>query len=324
MIKKNYTLVNEFLLLGFKDLHSFQIPFFLLLIAIYSITIVGNILIVALVSMSHQLHSPMYLFLSHLSLCDIFISTNVTPKTLQIILLGKSVISARDCIIQLYLFGAAGTIECCLLTVMSYDRYLAICRPLHYTTIMNVRLLHTLIIWSWMAGFVILLITYILVLELEFCGPNIIDHFFCDLAPLIELSCSDTSVVQIEVSIAAIVLSLFQFMFVIGTYICIFKGIFQITSTSGRQKVFSTCSSHLSVVCTYYGTMITLYVAPSKGVSMNFNKVLSLLNTVVTPMFNPIIYSLRNKEIREAMSKCILVIMALKVNYIEEQGKKHL
>ncbi|KAM4749323.1 olfactory receptor 6P1-like [Rhinophrynus dorsalis] len=247
----------------------------------------------------------MYFFLSHLSFCDILISTNVTPKTLQVILKGSIIISAGGCLTQLYFFGASAIMQCCLLTVMSYDRYLAICKPLQYTSIMNIRLPRYLIIWSWMVGFVQSLITNIFVLQLQFCGPNVIDHFFCDLAPVLQLSCSNTIVVQIEVSTVAIVLGLLQFLFVIGTYICIFTSILQISSKIGREKAFSTCSSHLLVVCTYYGTMISLYVAPSKGYSFNTNKLLSLLNTVVTPIFNPIIYSLRNKEMKSAIRKFI-------------------
>ncbi|KAM4675900.1 olfactory receptor 11A1-like [Discoglossus pictus] len=245
----------------------------------------------------------MYFFLSHLSLSDILISTNIAPKTLQVILSGRGSMSVEDCMIQLYFFGASAIIECCLLTVMSYDRYLAICKPLHYTSIMKLRLPSYLVTWSWMTGFVLSGISHSLILELNFCGPNVIDHFFCDLAPILDLSCSDTSIVQIEISIVATVMGLIQFLFVIVTYICIFTSILQIPSTTGRQKTFSTCSSHLAVVCTFYGTLVILYVSPSRGYSLNLNKALSFLNTVVTPLFNPIIYSLRNKEIRETLRK---------------------
>ncbi|XP_073479959.1 olfactory receptor 5P64-like [Aquarana catesbeiana] len=245
----------------------------------------------------------MYFFLSHLSLCDIMISTNVGPKTLQVILTSRCNISSLSCEIQLYVFGASALIECCLLTVMSYDRYLAICNPLHYSIIMKHRLPQFLATLCWVAGFLLALITEILVVELDFCGPNTIDHFFCDLAPLLNLSCSDTKQVEIHVSITVIGIVMSQLIFVIVTYICIFTSILQISSIASRQKVFSTCSSHLTVVSTYYGTLITLYVAPSRGYSLNLNKLLSLFNTIITPLFNPIIYTLRNKEIRIALSK---------------------
>ncbi|XP_053575519.1 olfactory receptor 6F1-like [Bombina bombina] len=305
MHKDNHTMVIEFILLGFHDLHNFQILLFLFLIVMYAATIAGNVLIIVLVTTFHQFHIPMYIFLCHLSLADILISTNVAPKALQVILLGRSSTPAGDCITQLYFFGVSAIIECCLLTVMSYDRYLAICKPLHYTTIMNIILPHILALWCWVAGFVFAGIPQFLISELDFCGPNEIDHFFCDLAPVLELSCSDTSRVQIEVSIVVIVMCLLQFFYVIATYVCIFSSILQISSITGRHKAFSTCSSHLTVVCIYYGTLIVLYVSPSRGYSLNFNKALSFLNTAVTPLFNPIIYSLRNKDIRETIQNVI-------------------
>ncbi|XP_053575521.1 olfactory receptor 6C1-like [Bombina bombina] len=300
MHKDNHTTVTEFILLGFHNLHNFQIVIFLLLTIMFTATIAANVLIIAIVTANHQFQSPMYIFLSHLSLSDIIISANIAPKALQVILLGKSTIPLGDCITQLYFFGASAILECCLLSVMSYDRYLAICKPLHYTTIMNIILLRYLIVWCWLAGFIFTWIIQIFIIRLNFCGPNIIDHFFCDLVPLLELSCSDTSIVQIEASITAMVISLFQLFFVMATYICIFNSILK-TSTTRRQKAFSTCSSHLAVVCTYYGTIVIIYVSPSKGHSLNFNKALSFLNTAVTPLFNPIVYTLRNKEIRETI-----------------------
>ncbi|XP_053575518.1 olfactory receptor 6F1-like [Bombina bombina] len=271
----------------------------------YTATIAGNVVIIALVSTSHQLHSTMYTFLCHLSIADILISTNIAPNMLQVILLGRSSISARYCITQSYFFGASAIIESCLLTVMSYDRYLAICKPLHYTSIMSHKLPHYLVTCCWMSGFVLSGLTHILIAEFDFCGPNAIDHFFCDLAPLLELSCSDTSIVQIQVSIAVIIMGLFQLVFIIVTYICIFISILQISSVTGRKKTFSTCSAHLAVVCTYYGTMIILYMSPARGYSLNFNKALSFINSVVTPFFNPFIYTLRNKDIRFAIRKTI-------------------
>ncbi|XP_063305968.1 olfactory receptor 1-like [Pelobates fuscus] len=180
---------------------------------------------------------------------------------------------------------------------MSYDRYLAICKPLHYISIMNLRLTNYLVLLSWIVAFLQSAVTYMYIIQLKFCGPNIINHFFCDLAPVLELSCSDTSVAQIEISIFVIIGGLSQISFIIFTYVSILISILGISSSTGRQKAFSTCSSHLAVVCTYYGTMITLYAAPSRGYSSNLNKILSLLNTMITPLFNPMIYSLKNNEI---------------------------
>ncbi|XP_069818982.1 olfactory receptor 11L1-like [Dendropsophus ebraccatus] len=299
----NQTAVLEFILLGFPDLHAFWLFVFLLLLIVYVLTMLGNVLIIGLVSATSHLQSPMYIFLTHLSLCDILISTNVGPNTLKVVVSGKCSISARSCDLQLYFFGASALIECMLLAVMSYDRYLAICDPMHYTSIMNQSLPHCLAMICWVVGFLLSMITEILILRLDFCGPNIIDHFFCDLAPLLQLSCSDIKSVEFHVSITVIAIVITQLLFVIGTYICIFSSILQISSTNDRQKVFSTCSSHLTVVSIYYGTLITLYLAPSRRYSGNLNKIFSLLNTIVTPLCNPIIYSLRNKDIKSAIRK---------------------
>ncbi|XP_040197860.1 olfactory receptor 154-like [Rana temporaria] len=248
----------------------------------------------------------MYFFLSHLSVCDILISTNVTPKTLQVLLTGRHLLSFSSCHTQLYFFGAFTGTECCLLSVMSYDRYLAICDPLHYSFIMKRHLPQFLATLCWLVGFFVSMIIESFVVALDYCGPNVIDHFFCDLTRLLELSCSDTKMTDICVTIIVSIIGIFQVVFVIVTYICIFTSILQISSITGRQKIFSTCSSHLAVVSTYYGTLIALYVAPSSGHFQTLNKVLSLLNTIITPLLNPIIYSLRNKEIRSAFSKNVL------------------
>ncbi|KAG8431041.1 hypothetical protein GDO86_019504 [Hymenochirus boettgeri] len=302
----NYTTIYEFLIVGFNDLQQFRIPVFLLVLLFYLATITGNLLIIVFVLTGQRFQSPMFFFLGHLSLCDILISTNVSPNALKVIIMRRSPIFIDSCLIQLYFVGASAITECSLLTVMSFDRYLAICSPLRYTSIMNRKLCCYLALWPWMAGFLLSMLSNILLYDLVFCGPNIINHFFCDLAPVLQLSCSDTTAVQIHVSTVVIAVGLLQFFFVFATYISIFISIFKLSSTSGRQKAFSTCSSHLMVVSIYYGTLIILYLAPARGYSLDLNKVLSLLNTVVTPLLNPIIYSFRNKEIRLAAVKFML------------------
>ncbi|XP_056424995.1 olfactory receptor 6F1-like [Hyla sarda] len=301
----NQTDVMQFKLLGFYELQGLQILVFWILTIVYTVTVAGNTLIIALIVISHPLHCPMYFFLSHLSACDILISTNVLPNTLKVLLNGGLQMSAQSCFTQLYFFGASAIIECCLLSVMSYDRYLAICDPLHYSSIMNFRLPPYLAAWSWMMGLGVALITYFLLLQIYFCGPATIDHFFCDLPPLLKIACSDSSAIQIAVSLVAIVIALLQFVFVIISYIFIFSSILRISSTAGRNKAFSTCSAHLSVVCTFYGSLIAINIIPSEDYSFNLKKLLSLLNTVVTPLFNPIIYSLRNKDIQEAIYQVV-------------------
>ncbi|KAG8546608.1 hypothetical protein GDO81_030248 [Engystomops pustulosus] len=301
----NQTDMIQFYLLGFSEIRSLQILVFWTLTFVYVATVVGNGLIIALIFVSHPLRCPMYFFLSHLSACDILISTNVVPNTLKLLLHSGSLVSIQSCFTQLYFFGASAIIECCLLSIMSYDRYLAICDPLHYSSIMNLRLPYYLATWSWCMGFGVALITYFLLLTIDFCGPATIDHFFCDLPPLLKISCSDSSVIVIAVSLVAIVIGLLQFVFVVISYIFIFHSILRISTTVGRNKAFSTCSAHLSVVCAYYGSLIAINIVPSEDYSLNLKKVLSLLNTVVTPLFNPIIYSLRNKDIQEAIYRGI-------------------
>ncbi|MEE6506016.1 hypothetical protein FKM82_007467 [Ascaphus truei] len=304
MLQENQTIVTEFLLLGFQSLPSFKVALFILFLMLYIITLAGNLLIIILVSNSQRLESPMYFFLSHLSLSDILLTTNITPNMLHLVLDGGGTIYVTDCIIQFYFYGALTTVECLLLTIMSYDRYLAICNPLRYTSIMDLRLSLHLVICSWLISFMVILSVVILIFQLQFCGPHIIDHYFCDFDPLLQLSCSDTSIVKLEEFVCAIPFVLFPFVFITSSYVLITLTILRIPSTTGRQKAFSTCSSHLTVVGAYYGTLIAVYIVPSRGHSFNVNKVISLLYTVGTPFFNPIIYSLRNQEIKLALMKC--------------------
>ncbi|KAM4617727.1 LOW QUALITY PROTEIN: olfactory receptor 6X1-like [Discoglossus pictus] len=299
MLGDNETRITEVVLLGFQSRYSIQILIFFLLLVIYVVTLTGNLLIVVLVSASRRLQSPMYFFLQHLSFCDVLLTTNIVPNTLHVMIVAGSRMSLNGCLI------ASAIIEGCLLPVMSYDRYMAICYPLRYTAVMGFRLCLRLVISSWLLGSVISFMSSMLINTLVFCGPNIIDHFFCDLGPVLNLACSDSSIVEIEVSIVTIQVGVFQLVFIFVTYIHISINILRISTTSSRQKAFSTCISHLTVVCTYYGTMIILYVIPSKGRSLNLNKFLSRMNTVATPLLNPIIYSLRNQEIKTAFGQVI-------------------
>ncbi|XP_072259295.1 olfactory receptor 11A1-like [Pyxicephalus adspersus] len=305
MKEKNQSSVLIFQLLGFQNGQSLKIPLFFFFFIIYIVILSGNFLIMVLVLSSQKLQSPMYFFLSHLSLCDVFCTTNIIPNMLHILLLEVVSMPVVECFLQFYLFGCSTSTESFLLTVMSYDRYLAICYPLHYLSIMDVQLRLHLVAWSWLLGFCLALIPGILVSTLEYCGPNLIDHFFCDLSPFLKLSCSDVDVVETEIIVFSIPIILFPFLFIMMTYINIFLTILKIPSKLGRQKAFSTCSSHLIIVCTYYGTLIIVYMVPTKGHFTGINKALSLLYIVVTPFFNPIIYSLRNKELQVAMQKMV-------------------
>ncbi|KAM3918222.1 olfactory receptor 11L1-like [Leptodactylus fuscus] len=301
MTANNETAVVEFFLLGFRNLHAFRFVLVTILLLVYLVMLVGNLLIVTLVSFSGLLRSPMYFFLSHLSFCDILFTTDVLPNMLKVIIQEGSTLSVAGCIAQYHVFGFSATTESFLLTVMAYDRYLAICNPLRYTAVMTLSLQVLLVASSWFLSLVVTLTSLLLICRLQFCGPNVIDHFFCDVAPLLELSCSDTSLVRIEIYVSSVPIVLFPFLVIMGSYISIFMNIIRISSTSGRQKAFSTCSSHLTVVSLYYGTLFVVYVVPTSISSLNLNKILSLLYTVVTPLFNPIVYSLRNQEIKNAL-----------------------
>ncbi|XP_073532238.1 olfactory receptor 11A1-like [Phyllobates terribilis] len=297
--------VTEFFLNGFKNLHNIQIFIFCLCLIIYIFTLFGNLLIILLVAANARLHSPMYFFLSNLSLSEVVFTTNIVPNMLHKLLSEDNSISLPECLTQYYFFSTTATTECLLLAIMSYDRYLAICRPLHYSSLMNFQLCSWTAMWAWLTGLLISMITLILLCKSNFCGPNVIDNFFCDLSPLIELICSDTFMIELESFVFASLLTLLPFIFIITTYIIILYYIFKIPSSTGRKKAFSTCSSHLAVVSTYYGTLITMYVAPSRKQIFSISKALSLLYTVVTPLLNPIVYSLRNKEIHIALNSIL-------------------
>ncbi|KAG9462826.1 olfactory receptor 11A1-like [Eleutherodactylus coqui] len=303
----NSTTVTEFLILGFPDLNDYKLPFFSIILLMYCMTVCENLLIILLVSTSQRLRSPMYFFLGHLAFSDIILVTSIVPKMLDVIIREGSLISYVGCLAQSYLYGGTVSAECFLLTAMSYDRYFAICKPLHYISMMSIKLRYGLVISSWLLGFLLILISLVLVCNLDFCGPNIINHFFCDYAPVLELSCSDTTVPDIEMMILCIPIMVLPLSFIVISYVYIFFTIFRIPSTSGRQKTFSTCSAHLMVVSIYYGSMLIIYMVPYRGHSLTVNKFLSLVYIVITPLLNPIIYSLRNKEIQSSVRKYFMV-----------------
>ncbi|CAH2272579.1 olfactory receptor, partial [Pelobates cultripes] len=294
---------DEFFLLGFQLLHRSRIIIFSILLLVYIMTLTGNLLIIILVSATQYLHSPMYLFLSQLSSCDIILSTSILPNLLHITLNNGIPVSVSQCIAQFNFVSFSGGTECIFLTMMSYDRYVAVCKPLHYVTIMNFPFCLSLVVLSWILGFLLTLIVSILLSDLTFCSAKYIDHFFCDLVPLVQLSCSDTTVLQTMIFLIGVPETLIETVFIISTYVCIFLAIHRISSTTGRQKAFSTCSSHLAVVCMYYGTIIAIYVFPSGEYSSGISKIVSLMYTVVTPLLNPVIYSLRNQDIKTAIIK---------------------
>ncbi|XP_075715752.1 olfactory receptor 11L1-like [Rhinoderma darwinii] len=300
MQHSNSSTVTEIVLLGFQNLQNVHLCFFLLLLIIYSVTVCGNLLIILVVSNSRSLHSPMYFFLIQLSFLDILLSTTIVPNMLHIVLYEGSSMPFIWCLIQFNVFSASESLECLLLTVMSYDRYQAICNPLHYTSVMDLTFCLRAVLLCWVMMFAIIFTVSGTMSRLQFCGPNIIEHFFCDLDPLLELSCSDSFIVKISDMILAVPFALCPFTVIIVSYVYILFTILKIPSVTGRQKTFSTCSSHLSVVSMFYGSLICIYLFPNTG---NVKKTLSLFYTVITPLFNPMIYSLNNRDIKQALKK---------------------
>ncbi|XP_056424958.1 olfactory receptor 1496-like [Hyla sarda] len=297
MQSNNSNTVTKIFLLGFQNLHSFKILFFLLLLLIFCVTICGNLLIIMVVSYSRSLHSPMYFFLTQLSSSDILLSTIIVPNMLHVVLYEGRSLPFIDCLIQFYFFAVSETLESLFLTVMSYDRYQAICNPLHYSSVMDLTFCLKAVLLFWVMTFAATLTFTVTMSQLQFCGPNIIDHFFCDLDPILKLSCSETFNVKLEDMILAVPFMICPFMVIMVSYIYIIFTILKIPSTTGRQKTFSTCSSHLAVVSLFYGSLICIYFFPNKE---NVKKILSMFYTVVTPLLNPMIYSLSNREIKQA------------------------
>ncbi|KAG8568859.1 hypothetical protein GDO81_014180 [Engystomops pustulosus] len=294
-----------FFLVGFSDYAHHQAILFLVFLSTYILSLVGNCLLLSLTVSSPQLHLPMYFFLSNLSFVDLCLTSVVVPRLLGT-LFNKNAISFMECIAQAYFFIAFAGVECFILTIMAYDRYVAVCQPLHYVTIMNRRMCLLLALASWTINFINSVLHTFLITKLSFCGPRLIQHFFCDLIPLFKLSCSDTSVNELVIFTEGFLVVAAPFLVTAISYFHIIWTILKIPSTSGMKTAFSTCSSHLVVVTLFYGTMICVYFRPSWAYSLNHDKFASVLYTVFTPMLNPFIYSLRNKAVRKAFKKLIV------------------
>ncbi|XP_053120567.1 olfactory receptor 6C4-like [Hemicordylus capensis] len=304
-VQDNQTSITHFILLGFGNDPELQILLFLIFLIIYVLTVSSNLLMVGLIIADHHLHTPMYYFLGNLSSLEICYSSNILPRMLARFLNGDRTISLVSCMVQFNLFSSLAASECYLLAVMSYDRYLAICRPLHYAILMSGRFCFQLAAASWVCGFLASTTTTSLLTRITFCGLNEMDHFFCDFGPLLKLSCSDTSLTELVTFMLSVIFTLPSFVLTLASYVYIIKTVLRIPSTTGRQKTFSTCTAHLIVVTIFYGTLMIVYLLPDTPVLQALNKVLSLFYTVLTPMVNPLIYSLRNKEVKEALKRVV-------------------
>ncbi|XP_052045356.1 olfactory receptor 5AN1-like [Apodemus sylvaticus] len=304
MIKgRNITEITQFILLGFSDFPQITALLFVMFLILYITTLTWNLSLVVLIRMDSYLHTPMYFFLSHLSFIDICYITSTVPKMLSNLFQEKKTISFVGCIVQYFMISTMGMSESCLMTAMAYDRYAAICSPLLYSSIMSPSLCAQMVIGSYTAGLIGSLSQVYVLLQLYFCGPNVIRHFFCDLPQLLKLSCTDTFFAQIVILILTILYCLTNALVIVISYGYIVVSIMKITSAKGRSKAFNTCASHLTAVSLFYISSAFVYLSSSSGGSSSFDRFLSVFYTVLIPMLNPLVYSLRNKEIKDALKR---------------------
>ncbi|XP_021061053.1 olfactory receptor 6C3-like [Mus pahari] len=306
---RNHTVITEFVLLGISDTPELQLVLFIILLITYILSVTGNLTIIILTLLDSRLKTPMYFFLQNFSFLEITFTSVSIPRFLGSIITKVKTISYNNCLAQLYFFISMGVSEFFLLTVMSYDRYVAICKPLHYTLIMNQKVCTLLVLTSWLAGFLTIFPPLMLVLKLDFCASNVIDHFSCDYFPILQLSFSDTRSLEMIGFYFAFVILLFTLALVILSYICIISTILKFPSASQRKKAFSTCSSHMIVISMSYGSCIFIYVKPSANERASLTKAVAVLNTSIAPMLNPFIYTLRNQQVKQAFKDLIYKVL---------------
>ncbi|KAH0511471.1 Olfactory receptor 1468 [Microtus ochrogaster] len=301
MMMKNQTVISYFILRGLPIPPEYQHLFYVLFLAMYLTTVLGNLLIIILILLDSHLHTPMYFFLSNLSFSDLCFSSVTMPKLLKNMQSQVPSISYVGCLTQTYFFMFFANMENFLLVIMAYDRYVAICFPLHYTSIMSPKLCVSLVVLSWILTMLHSMLHTLLLARVSFCEDNMIPHFFCDISALLNLACSDIFINELMIFILAGPVIVIPFLLIIVSYIQIVCSILRISSTHVIHKVFSTCGSHLSVVSLFYGTVIGVYLCPSTNNSTVKETVIALMYTAVTPMLNPFIYSLRNRDMKKAL-----------------------
>ncbi|XP_027762463.1 olfactory receptor 10A7-like [Empidonax traillii] len=299
----NSTRVTHFILLGFTHLAQLQLLLFVVVLLVFTVTMTGNILIVLIATVDPALHTPMYYFLKNLSLIEICYSLDIVPKMLINLLSERKTYSFTACALQLSLIILFITSESFLLTIMAYDRYVAICHPLHYAAIMSKKTCRQMSAVAWLSGFPVAVGITAWLFSMSFCKSNEVNHFFCDVSPVLKLVCSDTYIFELLALIATVLIMVLPFILITISYICIICTIMQMPLAESRQRVFSTCAAHLMVVTLFYFTTSLIHLHPKSSLSPNNKKFVSLSYTVITPMLNPIIYSLRNSDVREALQR---------------------
>ncbi|XP_055990074.1 olfactory receptor 9Q1-like [Sorex fumeus] len=305
MAKKNLTSVTEFLLIAFIDYPEWALPLFLMFLFIYLITLLGNLGMIFLIHTDRRLQTPMYFFLSHLSFMDICYSSVTVPQMMAVLMEHGSTLSYTRCAAQFFLFTFFGSIDCYLLALMAYDRYVAVCQPLLYVTIITQKARVGFVVGAYIAGFFSALVRTVSAFSLSFCGNNEIDFIFCDLPPLLKLTCGDSYTQEMVIIVFAIFVIPACMVVILVSYLFIIVAILRIPSAGGRAKTFSTCASHLTAVSLFFGTLIFMYLRDNSGQSSQKDRVVSVFYTTVIPMLNPLIYSLRNKEVKEALKKIL-------------------
>ncbi|XP_075715565.1 olfactory receptor 2G3-like [Rhinoderma darwinii] len=303
MVTGNFTTVVEFILLGLTNKQDMQILLFIEFLICYIVSFIGNMFIIWISSINPRLHTPMYFFLRTLSFLDICYTSCVVPKMLINFLSMKKTISYNGCVTQMFIHMSLGGTECYLLLSMAYDRYVAICSPLHYTNFMNPVFCIRMTMVSWVGGLVNAIINTVYTVQLPFCGPNVVNHFFCEVPTLLELACADTSLNKTVLFVCAIVVAVAPFFLIFITYVHIISSIMKIRANTGQRKAFSTCASHVIVVTLFYGTIFFIYLRPGTIHVTNQDKMATLFYSVITPMLNPLIYTLRNKDVKLALKE---------------------
>ncbi|KAM6216364.1 olfactory receptor 10A4-like [Rhynchocyon petersi] len=310
--RKNQSFCNKFTLVAFSSLAELQTLLFVLFSFIYLFTMVGNLIIIYLIWVTPSLRTPMYFFLVNLSFLEMCYISSVVPQMLVHLLVENKAISLAGCAAQMYIFAILGLTECCLLAAMAYDRFVAICYPLHYTLLMGPSVCLKLAVASWTTGVVVESAQITWVFTLPFCGTGQIQHFFCDIMPVVKLACVDTSHHEIVMFAVSVLFIMSPCLFILCSYARIIMTIMRIPSAVGRHKAFSTCSSHILVVSLFYGTALFTYLQPKTAHTPETDKATALMYTVITPALNPVIYTLRNKEVKEAFQRVIQRKQALK------------
>ncbi|XP_075720678.1 olfactory receptor 11L1-like [Rhinoderma darwinii] len=300
---------NDFTILGLLNSAEANIPLFVIFLFIFLVTITGNVIILTVVTMDQSLQTPMYFFLSNLSFLEIWYTMTIVPKLLANLLMESNNISFSGCMTQLFFFVTFGATECYLLLVMAYDRYMAICKPLYYSSLMDTSTCLQLVAGSWVTGILTGLIPVLFISHLDFCDSRHVNHFFCDIPPLLELSCGNIYLTEISIFVLSLSVLFSCLLLTLVSYFFIVISILHIKSNSSRNRTFSTCGAHLTVVMIYYGTMIFMYVRPHSSYSSDMKKFISVFYTVITPGLNPIIYSLRNKEVKMSVKKIVRRIL---------------